>query len=87
MAYTLSPSKVTVKDFVASCLKAAAAKMPVTMKEKIDVLHNAAMIYREHGSEQKILVSPQRRSSLSIDPCWSWLRIALQLFAPKMVQP
>jgi hypothetical protein len=56
MAYTRSPSEVTVREFIATSLEAEAAKMPASMKEKADVLRNAALIFREHGSKQKIRV-------------------------------
>jgi len=56
MPYTLSASMVTLNDFVASSLEAEADKMPTSMKDKADALRNAAMIYREHGSKQKIRV-------------------------------
>lgn len=56
MSYTLSPSLVTVREFVATSLEAEAAKMPASMKRKADVLRNAALIFREHGSKQKIQV-------------------------------
>ena len=53
------PRETTAGEFTAESLESLAAKMPPGKKTEADVLRNAARIYREHGSKNRIRVSEE----------------------------
>jgi hypothetical protein len=50
------PRDTTAGEFVAESLEEEAAKMPPSMKERADLLRDAAKLYRELGGKRNVRV-------------------------------
>jgi hypothetical protein len=52
--------RMKVSDFIAEGLEAEAARVPPTMKEHADILHNAAKLVRQLDNKNMIRVWEER---------------------------